>query len=136
MRGEMMEPAWQGDDQLSNHYATSAYQRGMLFGFHGRVDFPPGAELRCVDARTGGLLWRFDPIQNGSVMLVNDLLFVLSGDGEFFVGPATSKLFKPSARAQILGKDTRAAAAFANGVYYARGKGKLVAVDLRTAAGR
>ena len=136
MRGELAEPAWQGNDQLSNHYATSVYQRGMLFGFHGRVDFPPGAELRCVDARTGVVLWRFDPIENGSVMLVNDQLLVLSGHGEFFAGPATSKLFKPSVRAQLLGIDTRANAAFAQGIYYARGKGKLVAVDLRAASGK
>jgi len=126
-----VQPLWQGDDKLSAHYATPVYHRGLLFGFHGRVDFPTGAELRCIDADSGRVLWSLDPIRSGTLMLVDDTLLVLTEDGEFFAAPASSKGFKPTVRAQIVGSETRANAAFAGGIYYARGKGRLVALDLR-----
>jgi hypothetical protein len=129
--GAGVRPLWQGNDMLSAHYATPVHHHGLLFGFHGRVDFPTGAELRGLDAETGKVLWTLDPIRSGTLLLVNDTLFVLSEDGELFIGPASSKGFKPALRSQILGRETRANSAFANGIYYARGKDRLVALDFR-----
>jgi outer membrane protein assembly factor BamB len=129
--GEGVRPLWRGDSQLSSHYATPIHHRDMIFGFHGRVDFPTGAELRAIDAATGALLWSMDPISSGSLLLVNDTLLVLTESGELFAAPVSSREYKPVVRAQILGKETRAQSALANGIYYARGKGKLVAIDLR-----
>lgn len=124
-------PVWQGDTQISAHYASLVHHRDMLFGFHGRVDFPAGAELRAIDAKTGEALWQMDPIRSGTLLLVNDSLFVLTEEGELFVAPVSSREFKPILRTQVVGKETRANAAFAHGIYYARGKGKLVALDFR-----
>ncbi len=132
--GQSTRPVWQGDNQISSHYASLVLQRDMLFGFHGRVDFPTGAELRAIDANTGRLLWAMDPIRSGTLLLVNDSLFVLTEDGELFVAPVSSREFKPILRTQVVGRETRANAAFANGIYFARGKGKLVALDFRKAA--
>jgi outer membrane protein assembly factor BamB len=45
---------WSGEDILSNHYATSVYRNGYLYGIHGRTD--PGSSpepvLRCVALKT------------------------------------------------------------------------------------
>lgn len=132
--GEGVQPLWRGDNILSAHYATPVFHRGILYGFHGRVDYPSGAELRAVDAANGKVLWTLDPIRSGTVMLINDMLFVLTENGELFVAPTSSKSFHPVARSQILGRETRANSAFANGIYYARGKDKIVALDLRKAS--
>jgi len=132
--GQSTRPVWQGDNQISSHYASLVQHRDMVFGFHGRVDFPTGAELRAIDAKTGKLLWAMDPLRSGTLLLVNDSLFVMTEDGELFVAPVSSREFKPILRTQVVGRETRANAAFANGIYYARGKGRLVAVDFRQAA--
>lgn len=134
VEGESVRPLWQGDNLISSHYASLIHHRDMIFGFHGRVDFPTGAELRAIDAKTGQLLWAMDPVHSGNLLLVNDSLFALTEDGELFVAPVSSREFKPVLRTQIVGRETRANAAFANGIYYARGKGKLVALDFRQAA--
>lgn len=124
-------PFWQGDDKLSNHYATSIFHDHMLFGFHGRVDTGGPTDLRAVDSKNGKVLWQMDMIAPGTLMLVNNTLLVLTQDGKLYAGAASPKGFKPAAQAQIIGKDTRAHPAFANGIFYARDKGKLVALDLR-----
>ncbi len=132
--GQSTRPVWRGDNQISSHYASLVHHRDMLFGFHGRVDFPTGAELRAIDAKTGEPLWQMDPLRSGTLLLVNDALFVMTEDGELFVAPVSSREFKPILRTQVVGRETRANAAFANGIYYARGKGRLVALDFRQAA--
>ena len=37
---------WSGDDILSNHYASSVYHDGFLYGFDGRQEMGPESPLR------------------------------------------------------------------------------------------
>src|SRR5436190_766709 len=37
--GSTLTNVWASDDVLSNHYATSVYAGGVLYGFHGRQEF-------------------------------------------------------------------------------------------------
>ena len=48
--------------------------------------------------------------------------------GELVLAPASISEFKPSARGQILGAETRAMPALSNGWFFARDKRKLVSV--------
>jgi outer membrane protein assembly factor BamB len=127
--GKKLRKIWAGDDQLSNHYATSIFHKGQLFGFDGRQE--QGCNLRSVDFKTGKVNWSQDGFGAGTVTLVNDELFVLTEKGELLRAPATSESFKPSGRAQILPFQVRAYPAFADGKMYARSKDKLVCVNLR-----
>ena len=56
---------WTSDEVLSNHYATSVYHDGYLYGFHGRQEFGPS--LRAVELRTGTVKWSQDQFRAGSV---------------------------------------------------------------------
>jgi outer membrane protein assembly factor BamB len=123
------ETLWSGDEILSNHYATSIYHDGFLYGFDGRQE--SGPNLRCVDARTGKVRWSQDNFGAGTLMLAGNQLLVLTEKGELIVAPATAEGFKPLAHAQILPFNSRAYPALADGLYYARSKDKLVCVDLR-----
>jgi len=125
--GKSLKQIWSGDDQLSNHYATSVYSDGHLYGFHGRQE--QGCDLRCVELKTGKVKWSQDQFGAGTVTLVNNELFVLSEKGELVRAPATPSGFKPSARAQILSFQVRAYPAIANGRLYARSKDRLVCAD-------
>lgn len=123
------ETIWSGDEILSNHYATSVYHDGFLFGFDGRQE--SGPNLRCVDAKTGKVRWSQDNFGAGTLMLAGNRLLILTEKGELILAPATPDGFKPISRAQVLPFNSRAYPALADGFYYARSKDKLVCVNLR-----
>ncbi len=123
------ETIWARDGVLSAHYATAVHHDGFLYGFDGRQE--QGCELRCVEWKTGRILWSEPGLKAGTVTLVNDQLLVLTERGELIQAPARPSAFKPSMRAQILPFTVRAHPAFADGCFYARSKGRLVCLDLR-----
>jgi outer membrane protein assembly factor BamB len=120
---------WSGDDALSNHYATSVHHDGFLYGYHGRQEH--GCDLRCVELKTGKVMWSEERFGAGTVTLAGKDLLLMSERGELIKAPASSTDFKPIARAQILGLQVRAYPALADGLFYARSPKQLVCVDLR-----
>ena len=58
-----------------NHYATSVYRDGILYGFHGRQEF--GQSLRAVDLQTGKVRWSQERFRAGSITLAGDRLLIL-----------------------------------------------------------
>jgi outer membrane protein assembly factor BamB len=124
---------WASDDALSNHYATSVYRDGFLYGIHGRTDpgFEPPASLRCVELKTGKVMWEQASFGAATLMLAGDQLLLLTERGELIRAPASPAAFKPNARAQVLPNQVRAHPALADGLFYARSKESLVCVDLR-----
>lgn len=119
---------WSGDDILSNHYATSVYHHGFLYGFDGRQE--SGPSLHCVDAKTGKVRWTQDNFGAGTLMVAGNKLLILTEKGQLILAPASPDGYKPASHAQILPFNSRAYPALANGLYYARSKDKLVCVDL------
>jgi len=127
--GSGPEPVWSRADVLANHYATSVYHGGFLYGWHGRQE--RGCELRCVELQTGKVGWREGGLKAGSVILAGDELLVLTERGELLRAPAAPEGFKPTGRAQVLSSDVRAFPALADGFLYARSKDRLWCLDLR-----
>jgi outer membrane protein assembly factor BamB len=128
-----LQKIWSTDDALSNHYATSVYRDGFLYGFDGRADpgFQPEPNLRCVEWKTGQVRWGERGLGAGTVTLVNQDLLVLTDKGQLLKAPARPAAFQPTDRAQILPFTVRAHPALADGLFYARSKDKLICVDLR-----
>ena len=124
-----VEKVWSADDALSNHYATSVYHDGFLYGYDGRQE--SGPNLRCVELKTGKIRWSEDRFGAGTVTLAGHRLFLLKENGELLLAPASPDSFKPIARAQILPNGVRAYPAVADGHLYARSKDTLICVDLR-----
>jgi len=127
-RGEALETVWSGDESLSAHFATPVLRDGFLYGFHGRQE--RGAELRCVEWGTGRVRWRQDDLGPGSLVVAGDRLVVLLESGELLVAPAVPDGFRPQARAQILGRETRAPMAVSRGAVLARDGRHWVCLDL------
>ena len=59
--GSTLTELWSSNDALSNHYATSVYSDGVLYGFHGRQEFGPS--LRAVDFRSGRVRWSEEQVR-------------------------------------------------------------------------
>jgi outer membrane protein assembly factor BamB len=129
VEGSNLTELWASDDALSNHYATSVYRDGFLFGFHGRQEF--GQSFHAVELRTGKVRWSQDRFGAGSVTLVGDRLLIVRENGELILAPASPDAFRPIARAQILPAVVRAFPALADGLLYVRNDKTLVCLDLR-----
>jgi outer membrane protein assembly factor BamB len=128
--GSTLEPLWASDDVLSNHYATSVYHEGHLYGFHGRQEF--GQAFRAVELQTGKVKWSQERFMAGTVLLAGNRLLILRENGELVLAAASPDAFHSLARAQILTGVVRAYPALSDGFLYARNSADaLVCVDLR-----
>jgi len=127
--GSKLIDVWASDDVLSNHYATSVYYDGHLYGFHGRQEYGPS--FRAVEFRTGKVRWSEEKFRAGSVTLAGDRLLILREGGELVLATASPEAFRPLARAQILPATVRAYPALAGGFLYVRNDNTLVCLDLR-----
>jgi outer membrane protein assembly factor BamB len=127
--GSSVKQLWASDDALSNHYSTSVYRDGYLYGYHGRQEF--GQSLRCIELKTGKVQWNVDGFGAGTVTLAGDRLVLVRENGELVVAPASSKEFKPLARAQLLPATVRAYPALADGKLYVRNEHTLACFSLK-----
>src|SRR5215204_902386 len=129
VEGPKLTDVWASDEALSNHYATSVYYDGYLYGYHGRQEFGPS--LRAVEFKTGAVKWSQDQFRAGSITLAGDRLLIMREGGEMILAPATPQAFKPLARAQVLPGVVRPLPAIADGFVYVRNENTLVCLDLR-----
>jgi outer membrane protein assembly factor BamB len=129
VKGGELSQIWSSDDVLSNHYATSVYADGYLYGFHGRQEFNPS--FRAVEMKTGAVKWSEDKFRAGSVTLAGDRLLIVRETGEMVLAAASPQAFRPLARAQVLPPTLRALPAVADGFVYLRNDNTLLCLDLR-----
>ena len=127
--GSKLVDLWASDEALSNHYATSVYHDGHLYGFHGRQEFGPS--FRAVELGTGTVRWSEDRFRAGSVTLAGNRLLIRREGGEMVIAEASPAAFRPLARAQVLPSTVRAYPAIADGFVYVRNDNTLVCLDLR-----
>jgi len=129
VNGSQLTDVWTSDDVLSNHYATSVFFNGYLYGFHGRQEFGPS--FRAVEFQTGTVKWSQEQFRAGSVLLAGDRLLITREGGELVLASASPQAFKPIARAQVLQGVVRPYPALADGLLYVRNENTLVCLDLR-----
>ncbi len=129
LEGKSLTELWASDEVLTNHYATSVYYEGILYGFHGRQEFGPS--FRAVELATGKVQWSEDQFRAGTVTLVGDRLLILRENGEMVLAEASPDGFKTLARSQILRPTIRAYPAIADGFLYVRNENTLECLDLR-----
>lgn len=129
VRDNTLAPLWASDDVLSNHYATSVYRDGVLYGFHGRQEF--GQTFRAVDFKTGKLFWEANDFGAGTVTLVGERLLIVHERGDVTLAAASPQGYRQLAHAHVLPGVVRPYPALADGVMYLRNENTLLAVDLR-----
>jgi outer membrane protein assembly factor BamB len=128
-RTDGFDEIWSNDQTMSNHYGTSIYKDGYLYGFHDRQERK--AHLRCIEWKTGKVQWTQERFGCGSMLLADGKLIALTEDGDLVLIEPIPKGYQEKARASVLGRGCRAMIALANGKLYARDTQKLVCWDLR-----
>lgn len=62
--GKGFDEIWRDVDAMQNHWSTSIYHQGVLYGFSGRHEVP--STFRAIDFSTGKLRWQTeDPFEKG-----------------------------------------------------------------------
>jgi hypothetical protein len=128
VNGSNLTELWASDDVLSNHYATSVYHGGHLYGFHGRQEY--SQSFRAVEMESGQVKWNENRFGAGTVSLVGNRLLIMRENGEMVLAQASPNAFRPVARAQVLPPTVRAYPAIAEGFVYVRNENTLVCLDL------
>jgi outer membrane protein assembly factor BamB len=124
------EEVWDSDDVMSNHYNTSIYHEGHLYGFHGRQE--SGPSFRCVDLLTKKILWDRPGFGCGTMVLAEGRLIVMTERGELLLVQATPEAYQELSRATVLNAvPVRAQIALSGGRLYARDERKCVCFDVR-----
>jgi outer membrane protein assembly factor BamB len=124
-----IEELWSNDRSLSCHFGTPIYHEGHLYGFDGRQE--RGTEFRCIEAKTGKILWSKEGFGCGSMILAEGNLIVLSEGGDLVLVECKSDKYREKSRAAVLTGPCRAHMALANGRLYARDNQKLVCWKLK-----
>ncbi|MBM3786245.1 MAG: alcohol dehydrogenase [Acidobacteria bacterium] len=120
------KPIWQNDDSMSCHYGTPVLKDGFLYGYHGRQE--TGAELRCVEWKTGKVRWTNDKFGAGSVVLVGGRLLLVREQGQVVLAEANAGGYKSLAMHKAFEATVRAYPAIGSGLLFIRSEKRLVAL--------
>lgn len=120
---------WSSDKVMSCHFNTPVAVGEQLYGVDGRQE--GGAELRCVDWKTGKVRWKDEGFGCGSLIAAGKKLILMSEKGELILANVNAEKFDVLARAKVLSGTVRAHLALADGLAYCRDSRKAVCWKLK-----
>ena len=81
--GYSVKEVWR-NTEMKNHFATSIYYEGHLYGFDGSI-------LKCIDAGTGAEKWKSRGYGKGTLIAADGHLVILGERGNLGVAEATPR---------------------------------------------
>jgi outer membrane protein assembly factor BamB len=120
---------WKNDSTLSSQYPTPIAHGGHLYGIDGRQDVGV-ARLRCIDPRTGKVLWSEEDFGMATLILADGKLVIVKSDGDLVLARPSPERFEKLAAARISDSTHRALPALAGGLLYVRDESTLRCLDL------
>jgi outer membrane protein assembly factor BamB len=124
VKKDRAEEVWKSNEAISAHFNTPVAVGPYLFGSEGRQE--AGANLRCIEWKTGKVRWTEGGFGCGSLIAVGDRLILLSESGELMLARASGDRYEELSRAAVLSRPVRASLALADGKLYGRDDRKLV----------
>ena len=114
-----VRPVWQGQEPLATQYCTPIAAGGHLYCIDGRDDMPP-AELKCVEAASGRVIWTEPNFGYGTLLFADGKLVAAKTDGELVLLRANPAAVEVLARARPLAGTVRGLPALSGGRLYVR----------------
>jgi len=122
---------------MQTHWNTPIYHAGYLYGSSGR--YSGNAELRCIEWKTGKVMWSEPRLTRASLLYVDGHFVCLSEDGVLRLIKATEKRYLQVAEAivrqgpkgpKLIKPPAWAAPILSHGLLYVRGDDRLVCMRL------
>ena len=139
--GSSFEEVWTDRDRrrdraMALHWNTPIESDGYLYGSSGY--HAPEAELRCVEWKTGKVMWRQPDLGRSSLLLVDGTLICLSEDTTLRLIRATPEGYEELEKWELTDSDGKpllkspawAAPALAHGLLYIQGANRLICLKL------
>ena len=113
---------------MKNHFATSIYYQGHLYGFDNAI-------LKCIDAETGAEKWKTRGYGKGTLIAADGHLVVLGERGNLGVAEATPVGFVEKAKTQVFGRSKCwTVPSLVAGRLYLRNESEIVCINVERAA--
>ncbi len=120
---------WRKQNQLINHWSTSVYHDGHLYGLFGFKQWEQ-VPLKCINLATGEEKWSKEGFGQGGTILVDGSLVTLAENGDLVVTEATPRSYNETARTRAVTGKCWNNVAVANGRIYARSTKEGVCLDV------
>ena len=132
---------WKDSERRRNkamqlHWNTPIHHEGYLYGYSGRHS--RGCELRCVELRTGKVVWSHRVHERGSLLYADGHFISLGEFGTLTLIRPTPEKLEVVSKVQLTDEHGKerirypawAAPVLSNGFLYLRGKDRLICLDL------
>jgi len=103
-----------GNRETASHWTTAVAHDGYLYGCYGFVQFGVGA-LKCIDIRTGKVMWSKPGFGHGAVILAGDRLIATTDAGILAFIEPTPEAYREIASADVLAGKVWSTPAWTNG---------------------
>ncbi len=121
---------WQSKTAMQNHWATSVYRGGFLYGMDGRHE--AGSNFRCIDFKTGDVKWTADQgLGRASFVMVEGHLIAIGERGDLALIEVNPERYIEKARVRVLQYPCWIPPVLSHGLLYLRNENTLACLDLR-----
>jgi hypothetical protein len=118
---------WQ-NRELRTQMNPAVLVGGHVYGIDGDEGSKP--EIKCLEVATGKVAWKAPSLKGGGLIVAQDKLIVLTGQGELSIAKASPEGYDPLATVQVLMGKCWTAPVLANGILYCRNAdGSVVALE-------
>ncbi len=125
-----LEVIWKDVDAMQNHWATSIYHEGNLYGMDGRHE--RGSNFRCIEFATGKVRWTADRgLGRASFVMADGHFFAIGEKGDVAVVEANPDRYVEKGRVRVLDYPVWTPPILSHGILYLRNEGTLKCLDLR-----
>ena len=124
-----VKPVWEGEQSLATQYCTPIVLDGKIYAIDGRDDVPP-ADFKCLDEKTGRVLWSDRGFGYGTLLAADGKLVIAKTDGDLLLAKPGDTGLEVLARTRPLPGTLRPLPALAAGRLYLRDESTLTCLDL------
>lgn len=125
-----LKVVWKDEDAMQNHWATSIYKDGFLYGMDGRHE--SGSNFRCIDFKTGEVKWTTDQgLGRASFVMADGHLIALGERGDLALIEVNPEKYSEKSRFQPLRYPCWTPPILSHGVLYIRNENTLIALDVK-----
>lgn len=112
-------------NRMRNHFTTSVYHDGHVYGFDERM-------LVCMEFRTGKVRWKRRGFEKGNIMVADGRLVIFGENGILALAEPNPNDYKELSSFQLSQNRCWTPPALANGKLYVRDQESLVCLDLKS----
>ena len=125
-----IEEVWKDVRAMQNHWATSIYREGFLYGMDGRHE--NGSNFRCIEFETGKVRWSADEgLGRATFVMADGHLIALGERGRLALIEVSPDRYIEKARLQILRYPCWTPPVLSHGLLYLRNENTLLCLDLK-----